>query len=68
MKSLDSNVSNLYTSMAAMHSIKIDVEVIKARIQSTDEIMRRMESQIQSTNDAMRRIERRDQRVPIPPR
>jgi hypothetical protein len=53
VKSIEGNVSNLYTSMAAMHSIKIDVEVIKSRIQSTDDTLRRLESQ-------MLRIERRD--------
>lgn len=44
IKSIEGSVSNLYTSMTAIHSIKTDVEVIK--------------SQIQSINNAMSRIER----------
>lgn len=55
IKSIEASVNNLYTSMASIHSIKTDVEVIKA--------------EMKSLNEAMRRLERRD-RMPdrLPPR
>ncbi len=43
IKSIEGSVSNLYTSMTAIHSIKTDVEVIKAQIQSINNTMSRIE-------------------------
>jgi hypothetical protein len=43
VKAIEANVANVYSSLSAINSIKIDIEVMKERINYIDGAIRRME-------------------------